>query len=147
MPGPRFFLDTNVLVSAVLFGGVPGSLVDAVRDGRIEGIVSLHVLAEFVDVLTRPRFGIDEATAVALAEEIASFVEVVPLMVASRSWVTDKDDDPVVEAALMGRATHLVTGDARIQVVAVQGVRVVTPAEALGVLEAGQMGEATSADG
>ena len=99
MPRPRFFLDTNVLVSAVLFGGVPGRLVDAVRDGRAEGVVSLHVLAEFVDVLTRPRFGVDEATAVALAEEIASFAEVVPLMVA------------------------------------VDGMRVVTPAEALAGLD------------
>ena len=131
MPRLRFFLDTNVLVSAVLFGGVPGQLVDAVRDGRIEGIVSLHVLSEFVDVLTRERFGVDEATAVALAEEIASFAEVVPLMVASGSWVADKDDDPVVEAALMGRATHLVTGDARIHAVAVEGVQVARPAEAL----------------
>ena len=103
MPRPRFFLDTNVLVSAVLFGGVPGRLVDAVRDRRAEGVVSLHVLAEFVDVLTRPRFGVDEATAVALAEEIASFAEVVPLMVA------------------------------------VDGVRVVTPAEALAVLEADRL--------
>jgi putative PIN family toxin of toxin-antitoxin system len=135
MPRPRFFLDTNVLVSAVLFGGVPGRLVDAVRDGGAEGIVSLHVLAEFVEVLTRPRFGIDEGTAVALAEEIASFAEVVPLMVASGSWVVDKDDDPVVEAALLGRATYIVTGDARIHEVAAAGVRVVTPADALRVLD------------
>lgn len=146
MPSPRFFLATNVLLSAVLFGGVPGRLVEAVRDGRVEGIVSLHVLAEFVDVLTRPRFGIDEGTAVALAEEIASFAEVVPLMVASGSWVTDKADDPVVEAALMGRATHLVTGDARIHKVAMEGVRVVTPAAALGVLEAGRTGESMAKD-
>jgi len=146
MPRPRFFLDTNVLISAVLFGGVPGRVVDAVRDRRAVGVVSLRVLAEFVDVLTRPRFGFDEATAVALAEEIASFAEVVPLMVASGSWVVDKDDDPVVEAALMGRATHLVTGDARIHEVAVDGVRVVTPAEALAVLEIGRSGETTSAD-
>ncbi len=78
----RLFLDTNVLVSAVLFGGVPGRLVDAAREGRIDGIVSLHVLAEFVDVLTRPRFGFDEVSATVLAEEIASFTEVIPLMLA-----------------------------------------------------------------
>lgn len=130
MRRPRFFLDTNVLVSAVLFGGTPAVLVDAVRDDVVEGVVSLHVLSEFVDVLTRPRFGVDEATAVMLAEEIASFAEVVPLTVASRAWVVDEDDDPVVEAALLGRATHLVTGDARILEVSVEGIRVVTPAQA-----------------
>ena len=127
---PRFFLDTNVLVSAVLFGGTPAQLVDAARDGVAEGVVSLHVLSEFVDVLTRPRFGVDEATAVMLAEEIASFAEVVPVTVASGAWVSDIDDDPVVEAALLGRATHLVTGDARILEVLVEGIRMVTPAQA-----------------
>ena len=131
MPRLRFFIDTNVLVSAVLFGGIPGDVVDAVRDGRVDGVISLRVLSEFVDVLTRPRFGIDESTAVALAEEIASFAEVVPLMVASGSWVVDQSDDPVVEAALMGCATHLVTGDARLLEVVVEGIRMLTPAEAL----------------
>lgn len=146
MRRPRFFLDTNVLVSAVLFGGTPARLLDAVRDGIVQGVVSLHVLSEFVDVLIRPRFGIDETTAVALAEEIASFTEVVPLMVASGSWVVDVDDDPVVEAALVGRATHLVTGDLRIHEVSVEGIRVVTPAQAAEVLDARSTSEAASSD-
>lgn len=146
MSRPRLFLDTNVLLSAVLFGGVPGRLLEAVREGHADGIVSLHVLAEFVDVLTRPRFGFDEGTAVVLAEEISLFTEVVPLMVASGSWVTDKGDDPVVEAALAGRATHLVTDDARIREIVVEGMRVVSPAEALNMVETGRMGESTVAD-
>jgi uncharacterized protein len=135
MPRLRFFLDTNVLVSAVLFGGVPGSVVDAARTGEVDGIVSLHVLSEFIEVLTRARFGIEHATAVALAEEIAGFTEVVPLSVASGSWVVDRDDDPVVEAALAGRATHLVTGDARIHAVRIEHVDVVSPADARGLIE------------
>jgi putative PIN family toxin of toxin-antitoxin system len=138
MTRPRFFLDTNVLVSAVLFGGVPGALVDAAREGRVEAIVSLHVLSEFIDVLTRPRFGIDEPTAVALAEEIALFTQVIPLIVASGSWVSDADDDPVIEAAIAGGATHVVTGDVRIHQVEVEGLEVITPAEALRVVEQGE---------
>lgn len=134
MSRPRLFLDTNVLVSGVLFGGVPGCVLDAVRDARAVGIVSLHVLSEFVDVLTLSRFGYDEGTAMALAEEIAAFAEVVPVSIASGSWVTDGDDDPVVEAAVAGCATHLVTGDARIHAAAVTGIRVVTPAQAARLL-------------
>ena len=135
MPHPRLFLDTNVLVSAVLFGGVPGELVDAARAGRAEAVVSLHVLSEFIEVLTRPRFGVDEPTAVALAEEIALFAQVIPLMVASGTWVSDAGDDPVIEAALAGGATHVVTGDMRIHQVDVEGLEVITPAEALRVIE------------
>ena len=140
MSRPRLFLDTNVLVSAVLFGGVPGALVDAVRDGRAEGIVSLHVLSELIDVLTRPRFGVDEPTAVALAEEIALFMQVVPLMVASGAWVSDADDDPVIAAAIAGVAAYVVTRDGRIHEVEVEGLQVVTPAEALRVVDESQDG-------
>jgi putative PIN family toxin of toxin-antitoxin system len=129
------FLDTNVLVSAVLFGGVPGELVDAARRGRVEAVVSLHVLSEFIEVLTRPRFGVDEPSAVALAEEIALFVEVIPLMEASGTWVSDADDDPVIEAAIAGGATHVVTGDLRIHQVEIEGLEVMTPAEALRAIE------------
>jgi uncharacterized protein len=130
----RLFLDTNVLVSAVLFAGVPGQLLDAVRGGRADGIVSLHVLSEFIEVLARPRFGFDEATSVALAEEIAEFAEVVPLLISSGSWVSDRDDDPVVEAALTARATHIVTGDAHILAAGLKAIAVVTPAEALALI-------------
>ena len=133
MPRPRLFLDTNVLVSAVLFGGVPGELVDAAREGHVETVVSLHVLSEFIEVLTRPRFGVDEPTALALAEEIALFARVIPLMEASGTWVSDVDDDPVIEAAIAGGATHVVTGDLRIHEVEVEGLEVITPAEALRV--------------
>ena len=135
MVRPRLFLDTNVLVSAVVFGGVPGALVDAARGGRVETVVSLHVLSEFIEVLTRPRFGIDEPTAVALAEEIVLFAQVIPLMVASGTWVSDADDDPVIEAAIAGEATHVVTGDLRIHRVEIEGLEVITAAEALRVVE------------
>ena len=130
------FLDTNVLVSAVLFGGVPGALVDAAREGRVEAIVSLHVLSEFIDVLTRPRFGIDEQTAMILAEEIALFAQVIPVMVASGTWVSDIDDDPVIEASIAGGATHVVTGDLRIRHVEIESLEVIAPAEALRLLQA-----------
>lgn len=135
MPRVRLFLDANVLVSAVLFDGIPGRIVDAVRDGRVEGVVSLHVLAEFTEVLTRLRFGIDEATALALAEEIASFTEVVPLTSSSGSWVTDRGDDPVVAAALLGKVTHLVTGDARIHEAVIGDFIVALPADAVRLCE------------
>jgi predicted nucleic acid-binding protein len=101
----------------------------------VDGIVSLHVLSEFIEVLTRARFGVERATAIGLAEEIARFAEVVPLAVASGSWVVDRDDDPVVEAALAGRATHLVTGDVQIHKAAVEHVEVISPADAARLVE------------
>lgn len=125
----RVLIDTNVLVSAMLRGGVPGRILEAARDGRVTGLVSLHILGELRDVLTRPRFGVDVALADALVEEAAGFCEVVAVERASESWSADPDDDPVVEAAIRGRADMVVTGDAHLLVLDVPGLRIVRPAE------------------
>lgn len=42
----RIVLDTNVFVSAVFFGGVPGRILEAWRDGRFHLVLS----AEIADV-------------------------------------------------------------------------------------------------
>ena len=133
-PRHRMSLDTNVLVSAVLFGGVPGEIVEAARSGEVAGVVSLHILGEFVDVVTRPRFGFDEDVALALAEEIASFCEVIPVESSAGSWVSDPADNPVVEAALIGGVTHIVTGDSRLLQVELEGISILPPADALTLL-------------
>lgn len=125
----RILIDTNVLVSALLFGGVPGQVVDAARDGQVDGIVSLHILAELREVLTRPRFGLDIHLADSLAEEIAQFCEVVPVERASDTWCIDADDDPVIEAALSAGAQVVITGDAHLLSLRIAGVRFANAAE------------------
>lgn len=126
---PRVLIDTNVLVSAVLRGGVPGAIVESAREGRTNGVVSLHILGECRDVLTRSRLGVDVALVDSLVEEIAGFCEVLAVEHARGSWSADPDDDPVVEAALCGRVDVVVTGDAHLLALAVPGVRFIRPAE------------------
>ncbi|MHB1343692.1 MAG: putative toxin-antitoxin system toxin component, PIN family [Thermoleophilia bacterium] len=122
----RVVLDTNVLVSAVLFGGEPGRVVDAARNGVLVGVTSLHILNEFCAVLTSPKFAVPVETAEAMALEIAGFTEVFAVEMATRSWVDDPDDDPVVETALLAEATHIVTGDRALLRTSIPKVRVVT---------------------
>jgi predicted nucleic acid-binding protein len=43
----RIVLDTNVFVSAVFFGGVPGRILEAWRDGRLQLVLSAAVLDEY----------------------------------------------------------------------------------------------------
>lgn len=123
----RVLFDTNVLISAVLFGGVPGSVLDAARRGEVSGFVSLHILGEFREVLMRPRFGVSEHLADALAEEIAGFCEVVAVERAEFAWSADPDDDPVVEAAVRAKIDVVVTGDTHLLGLEIPGVRFLAP--------------------
>ncbi|MBP9145752.1 MAG: putative toxin-antitoxin system toxin component, PIN family [Thermoanaerobaculia bacterium] len=43
----RIVLDTNVFVSAVFFGGLPGRILEAWRDGRVQLVLSAEILAEY----------------------------------------------------------------------------------------------------
>jgi putative PIN family toxin of toxin-antitoxin system len=52
----RLVLDTNVVASAMLWGGNPKSLLQARREKRIELFTSVAMLAELTDVLARPKF-------------------------------------------------------------------------------------------
>ncbi|MDX9980814.1 MAG: putative toxin-antitoxin system toxin component, PIN family [Lentisphaeria bacterium] len=49
----RVVLDTNVFISAVFFGGVPGKILDMWREGGIELLLSAEILAEYEDVARR----------------------------------------------------------------------------------------------
>ena len=128
-------LDTNVLVSAVLFGGRPGRLLDIVRSGAVGGATSLHILGEFREVLTRPRFGIERGLAESLAVESAGFMRVVPVDVEGKEWTADPGDDPVIETALAGGAGVVVTGDRHLLRSSVPGLRMLTVAQMLHELE------------
>ena len=52
----RFVLDTILLVSGVIAGGLPRRLIDAAKAGEFELCTSELLLAELLDVLSRGKF-------------------------------------------------------------------------------------------
>jgi putative PIN family toxin of toxin-antitoxin system len=127
----RVVLDTNVLVSATRWGGVPGSVVDAARVGSIGGVVSLHILGELRDVLMRPGFGHSQADVDLRASQIASFCDVLVTDRIPGAWCPDPDDDAIIQTAILAGASHVVTGDAHLLGMSVPRMRFVTPVELL----------------
>lgn len=130
----RVFIDTNVLISAAFFGGRPGRVVDLARAGAIHGLTSLQVVAEFRDVASRPRFGFSRAESEDAAFEIASFADVVVFDEPAEHYTPDRDDDPIVLAAVIGGADYIVTGDTHLLDLTDPPVPTVTPATLLDVL-------------
>jgi len=107
----RIVLDTNVLVAGLLSPfGPPGEIVRMVSSGRLTLCLDARILAEYRDVLRRPRFAFD-------ADEVdilLDFIERGGRIVASAPLATrlpDPDDEPFLEVALGGDAEYLVTGD------------------------------------
>jgi predicted nucleic acid-binding protein len=58
----KVVIDTNVVVSAVVWGGVPGEVLEfVIANEEIQWCVSEQILVEYSGVLSRPKFRLPEA--------------------------------------------------------------------------------------
>jgi len=74
----RVVLDTNVLVSALLFTGISSELVPLRQESAITVLLSRRILEEYLRVLSYPKFQLSEAEIKSLTEdELLSYVRVV----------------------------------------------------------------------
>lgn len=108
----RVVLDTNTLVSALLFSGTASRLVSLWQSHRITVLVSKAILQEYLRVLAYPKFQLSAPEIKRLiAEEVLPFIETVRVRRHLAVVRRDPDDNRFVECAVAGRAGYLVTGD------------------------------------
>ena len=134
----RLVLDTNIVVSAMLWGGQPRALFDAGRKGNVGLFTSIGLLVELSDVLKRPKFArrlaVARIEADALVAGYASLTTIVRPEPLDRI-APDPDDDVVIATALAAHADHIVTGDRQFLTVhRYQDVMIVDVALAIGLL-------------
>jgi len=108
-------IDTNVWVSALINPhGFPARTREAWLTGQFKIIISKPLLEELEDVLHRPRiqqrFGVTDAQAEALLLLVTE--KAVPVEVTGQLRLCrDPRDDLVLETAILGGATHIVSRD------------------------------------
>jgi putative PIN family toxin of toxin-antitoxin system len=119
-------LDTNVIISAILFGGRPRRILEAAIEGRIDLVTSTALLEELERLLTG-KFGFSSRAASGVCSEVEQLGRVVePSRVPHVS--RDRDDDQVLAAAVEGGAEVIVTGDADLLVLTThEGIRILAP--------------------
>jgi putative PIN family toxin of toxin-antitoxin system len=105
----RVVFDTNILVSALNFGGPPGALLLAASAGAFPLFSSTVLQAELLEVLEM-RFDWEPERLTGLQQRLARLWTLVePSEIVTDC--TDPDDNRVLECALASQATHIVTGD------------------------------------
>ncbi len=129
----RVVVDTNVLVSALLFRGPLAELVGAWAQGRIVQIVSAATFAEFRRVLGYPKFSLTKAEIILIVEQhILPFFEVVEANAHVTGVCRDPHDDMFLTCAVGGVADFLVTGDRDLlDLNTYRGIRIIPPADLL----------------
>jgi hypothetical protein len=134
----RLVLDTNVVASAVLWGGVPRLLLQAGREKRVELFTSAALLAELTDILGRRKFDKKIAASTLTVDQLVDRYAALAALVRPTPTpriAPDPDDDVVIGTALAAKADLVVTGDKPLLSVAeYQGVRIVGVSQALQII-------------
>lgn len=129
----RVVLDTNVLVSALLFSGELARIVTGWKSGAFVPVLSRETFDEFRKVLAYPKFELTAQEIVALIEdEILPFCEVVDVAEETRGICRDADDDQFLACALAASAAYIVSGDKDLlDMGQFKGVKIIIPREFL----------------
>ena len=108
----KVVLDTNILVSALLFKGGLAALVDLWKKGRLIPVLSRETFQEFKAVLEYPKFSLTrQDMKVIIEEEVLPYFEVIEITDNIKGICRDADDDKFLACALSASADFIVTGD------------------------------------
>jgi putative PIN family toxin of toxin-antitoxin system len=114
----RVVLDTNSIVSGLLWRGAPRFVLDLARAGKLELFTSPTLLAELYEVLSRPKFAARRAAAGTTAHELATgygaLAAPIRAQPASGAVPDDPDDDHVVGCAIAAAASWIISGDSHL---------------------------------
>lgn len=133
MSVPRVVLDTNCLVSALIFSrGKFVWLREAWQAKRFIALASRDTVSELLRVLNYPKFKLSRSEQESLLAEFLPYVEIVKIETTPEGLPQIRDADDVIFLALaaVGAADALVSGDGDIQAVKAQfHIPVLTVAE------------------
>jgi len=107
----KIVLDTNVLVSGLLTPfGSSGEILRMVFSRELILCLDARILAEYQDVLHRPKFKFNRehiSVLIDFIKQYGHFSSSAPLQIR----LPDLDDEPFLEVAIAGRVVSLVTGN------------------------------------
>ncbi|WP_089726331.1 putative toxin-antitoxin system toxin component, PIN family [Candidatus Thiosymbion oneisti] len=107
----RVVIDTSVLVSAAIRDRLPEQvLLWCVARPGLDWLVTAEILEEYIEVVNRPKFGLESATVAWWVELIGRRTRMVTPQV-EIAFPRDRKDAKFLICALSGDADLLITGD------------------------------------
>jgi len=131
----RVVADTNIFVSAVVFGGTCETILALARAGVIELFVSPAIRRELRSVLTRAFGWAPPRVREALAE-VDALASVVRPSARLSGILAHDQDHRILECAIAANADFLVTGDKKhlLPLKTFRGIRILSPRGFLNIL-------------
>jgi len=109
-PRPKVVFDTNIFISAILFGGNPRVCLNLAREQSIGLFTSKSILLEFSQKLNQ-KFKWNEQEVREVLEGIKKFAIVVSPKKKMNLIKNDPPDNRILECASHTKADYIISGD------------------------------------
>ena len=132
----RIVLDTNVLISALFFGGNPQTVLEKAIMGQISLVLSKEILNEFEEVLCVKKFAYPPEIARNIGSELEAVSELVFPTRKIAAVKADPYDNLILECAVTAEVDYVVSGDNHLlELKRFEGIPILSPAQFLKVVE------------
>ena len=128
----KVVLDTNIYLSAILFGNKPEEIINLGKMGKIQILVSEEILAEIAGILKR-KFEWDDPLISNVIDSIREYAILITPSKTVNIIKLHEPDNRILECALEGEADYIVSGDKRhiLPLKEYEGIEVLSAAEVL----------------
>jgi uncharacterized protein len=128
-------LDTNVIISALLFGGNPQRVLEMAMTQTFRMAISRKMLDEVAGVLQGRKFRYPPEVALSIVRELESISDLVVPIRRIAAIIADPYDNMVLECAVTADAEYVVSGDTHLlRLKEFESIRILTPAQFLKVV-------------
>jgi putative PIN family toxin of toxin-antitoxin system len=107
----RVVLDTNVLISAIFFGGKPRQILEKAIRGEIRLCLSEPILEELKGVLQRSKFDYSPEMIQFILTELMSIADFVNPSETLNVVLEDSEDNRILECAVEAKVNYIISGD------------------------------------
>ena len=110
MSNIKVVLDTNVYISAILFGGKPETLITLAREKAIDIFISDLILNELVRIF-KTKFGWNNDQIKILTESLYRITHFVVPTEKINSITAHQSDNCILECAIEANVNYIISGD------------------------------------
>jgi putative PIN family toxin of toxin-antitoxin system len=131
----RVVADTNIFISALMFGGLPGTFLNLAFVQSFQ-LVTSPVLLDELDKKLRMKFEVSPKDADLIRARLETRALVVEPDIALMVIKDDPDDDRVLECAVAGNADYIVSGDRHLlRLRTYEGIAIVSARQFMEIVE------------
>lgn len=131
----KVVLDTNIYISAIMFGGNPNKVLKLARVRQIKVFISAQILLEISEKLHK-KFKLSEEDVAKILKGISKITELVQSRIKLDVVKEDSSDNKFLECAVVADSDYIITGDKHLlKLKRFEEVKIVTPADFLKILK------------